>query len=81
MACGIYTRLFKKDLIDKGRSRATPHLQNEYSSPKQTKQAESEIPDICPQEVAMFGKSDVPFASMSEAKDIRVGPKDTMRLS
>ena len=43
--------------------------------------AESEIPDVCPQEVAVFGKSDVLFASMSEAKDIRVGSKDTMRLS
>ena len=42
---------------------ATPHQQHKHPSSKQTMRAENEIPDVCPQEVAMFGKSDVLFAS------------------
>lgn len=76
-----YIPLLEKHSMTKAESRATPHLQNECPSSKQTMRAESEIPDVCPQEVAVFGKSDFPSASKSEAKDIRVGSKDTIRLS
>jgi hypothetical protein len=54
---------------------------NTHLSKQTNVSGEEEIPDVCPQEVAVFGKSDVLFASKAEAKDIRLGPEDTIRLS
>ena len=63
-------------------NRATPHLQNEYPSFKQSNDASGERDTRClPARSSRVRQVRHPFALKSEAKDIRVGFKDTIRLS